>query len=245
MKIFTSSSLLFISLLGLCLIAILTFSSPVTAASYPWRKPLVGSIFGLICILGTLSALFPRRCSHLFRPKTRRRREDSTEIEHASLSERNIELRGHHPGCRDFSAHVLLIGGRTLCAGCAGLALGAVVSLLGTFLYFFVDLPLADIRLFLFLAGFTGVACGLLQYHLFGFENGFIHMFLNFIFVLGAFLLLVAADAMTDSLSITIYILALVVFWIYTRIELSNWNHRMICGDCEAETCPYYVRRSL
>jgi len=244
-KGFTSTCLLLMSLLGLCFIAILTFNGTISKMSYPLRKPLIGSIFGSICVLGTLSAVFPSKCSRIFHFKTENGRRTSNVAEPISLRGKNLQLRGHHPDCGNFSAHVFLVSDRIFCAGCVGLALGAVFSLLGTFLYFFANLSLNDGYYFVFWVGFIGVACGLLQYHVFRFKRSLIHMFLNSGFVLGASLLLVGADAITSSLSTAVYILALDIFWIYARIELSRWNHGMICDNCGLEKCPYYLRRRL
>lgn len=241
----TSSCLLFISVLGLCFIAILTFGAKVAGTGYPWKKPLIGSIFGSICILGTLSAFFPSECTHILHLKKKNRGQTADESEPKTLGGTSPQFLGHHPDCGNFSAHVFLIGDRSVCAGCAGLALGAMVSLLGTFLYFFTNLFPTEAYSSIFWAGFMGVICGLLQYHLFRVERSFVHMLLNFIFVLGALLLLVGADAIANSLPLAIYILALDVFWIYTRIELSRWDHQIVCGDCGLQTCPRYLRRSL
>jgi len=241
---FTSSCLLFISLLGLCFIALLTLNAAVPVTDFPWRKPLIGSIFSSICVLGTLSALFSSRCSRILHFKIGNGRKTPNEAEPISLKQKSLQFRGHHPSCGNFPAHVLVVANKTFCAGCLGLALGGTVSLVGTFLYFLADISLTGEYLFVFWAGFVGVACGLLQYHLLRFEKSFVHMFVNVIFVLGALMLLVGADALTGSLPILIYILALDIFWIYTRIALSQWNHSTICYKCKAEACPSYLRRS-
>jgi len=245
LKGFTSTPPLLISLLGLCLVAVLTFNNANSGADYPWRKPLIGSIFSSVCILGTLSAFFPSKCSQIIHFETQNGERTSSGSDSLSPLGKKPQLRGHHPSCEKFSAHILLIGNRTLCAGCSGLALGAIASLIGTSLYFFANFSLNSGYLFIFWAGFIGVAGGLLQYHLFKVKEGSVHFLLNSAFVLGAFLLLMGADAMTSNLSVGIYILSLDIFWIYTRIELSRWNHSVICSNCKLEKCQYHLRRSL
>jgi len=237
-KGFTSSCLLLLALIGLSFIALMTFNNRIPGTDDPWRKALTGSIFASICISGTLFALFPSKCLQMFHFRPQNGDETSNKSEAASINGKNLRFRGHHPSCGNFWSHTFEIGNETFCAGCFGLALGGILSLVGTILYFFADIPPIGGYLFVFWAGFVGVACGLLQYHLFRYGGSLTHAFVNIIFVLGAFLLLVGADGLTRSLQTAIYILTLNVFWIYTRIELSRWNHGAICSKCEAEPCP-------
>lgn len=229
---------LLISLLGLCLITVLTFHLQTLSVDLPWRKPLVGSIFASICLLGVAAGLSPSKCSQAFHFKRKSQKRSSHTIETAGAEKRTFPLRGHHPSCGNFSAHVFQLGNRTFCAGCTGLILGAIISLLGVILYFFSDLSAERGGFIVFWLGFVGVVCGLLQYNL-KVKRSFVHLFLNVIFVFCAFLLLVGIDATTHNLVIGFYFNALSVFWILTRIVLSQQDHQRICATCNLESCEF------
>jgi uncharacterized membrane protein YfcA len=57
---------------------------------------------------------------------------------------------------------------------------------------------------------------------------------MNVFFVLGAFLLLVGTDEIVESLFVDLFLTALILLWISTRIQLSQWDHRKICSNCES-----------
>lgn len=236
-----STYLVLSSLLGLCIVALAvsTLRAPNSEADFPWRRPVTGSAFGLICILGIMASSRTFRCPRIFGHQTRNETETMRREEPEAVVDATPQLRGHHPSCGRFSGHMLWIGGEAFCAGCLGLAVGATISLLGAALYFLMGLSLSigggEVA---FWMGFFGVLLGLLQYHLLDFRRGVVHMLVNVVFVVGAFLLLVGVDVLMRSPSAASYLLALDIFWIFTRIELSRRNHRMICESCDLGTCP-------
>ena len=91
----------------------------------------------------------------------------------------------------------------------------------------------------IFWLGFIGVACGLLQYNLSNVNRGPVHFFLNVIFVLGAFLLLVGVNEISGSSFLGVYLLTLIVYWIMARITLSQLEHRKICATCNSKLCSF------
>jgi len=230
-----SSFYLAISLLGLGLLAILTFNQTVPKTDFTWQKPLVGSIFSVICIFGIIVGLSPSSCSQITHFKTAERR-NSHIAKRSNNEETSIAFRGHHPICGNFASHVLSFGNRILCAGCTGLVTGAVLSLTGSLLYFFIGFSIGEFGVLVFWLGFLGVLCGLLQYKL-PISNSYMHFILNVIFVLGVFLLLVGVNSANESLTLDLYFLALSVYWILTRIELSRAEHRKKCISCSLKTC--------
>lgn len=202
-------------------------------------------VFSIVCVLGILAGVFPSKCSNTFH--FRRAREKQEELAHTStiLRKKALSLRGHHPDCGSFGAHVFLVGNRIFCAGCVGLILGAVLSLFGATLYFFINLPVWLNYFSVFWIGLIGISCGLLQYHLFNYGKSSIHLVVNAFFVFGVFLLLVGTDGMTQSVIVDFYLVALCIFWLYTRILLSQSDHKLICTDCRAEECEFYGRKSV
>lgn len=114
---------LIISLLGLFLLALIVFYPPTVIENFGWRKPLVGSILEIECFLGFLATIYPKRCSRVFGTKNKKQ----ARLMH-NLNKTMVSIRGHHPDCGNYSAHVFHIGGKYFCAGCTGLVLGAIMT---------------------------------------------------------------------------------------------------------------------
>ena len=55
-----------VSFFGLFLLGILPLNPPLMEEGFPWRKPIVVLIFGSICVLGILAAIFPEKTSYIF-----------------------------------------------------------------------------------------------------------------------------------------------------------------------------------
>ncbi len=243
MKINSSISivlLLVISFVGLILVTVLAHSSVAMQNEHYLQKNLVGAAFSSICILGIFAGIFPSKCSAIFHFKTK------TSKMHVGISadkpdsaKETLLLSGHHPSCGNFDAHRFQLGNTAFCSGCIGLIFGASLSLLIGAAYFFASLPFwLDGRLF-FWIGFAGVTCGLLQYHLFNWGKSSVHTVVNAFFAFGVLLLLVGIDIMTQNAVLDFYVIALSVFWLFTRIFLSQYDHRNICASCLVEKCEF------
>jgi hypothetical protein len=216
-----------ISLAGLLLLVPLTLG--YAGAHIPFQSQLVGEVFILICSVGAIVGVYPSKiCALLNRGQVKVGGMDSY------ASTRN---RGHHPPCGRFSTHLISGVGRTLCAGCTGLVLGALISIAGSLMYFFIGLNPGDSYI-LFWFGFAFILLGLFQ-HRIDLDDPFIHTILNVVFVLGAFLLEVGVDRINGSLLVQSYLLAITVYWIMTRIVLSEADHVSICERCRQEGCPH------
>jgi len=225
-----------VSLLGLCLLAVLTFNIPVPGENIAWQRQAIGSIFALICILGAVAGISPSRCSRLTHSRTvggRPYRKNAGNSE-----ETTIALKGHHPTCGTFSSHVLKFRGGTYCAGCTGLVIGAAISLPGSLLYSFSGLSAVEAGTLIFWLGFVGVACGLLQYNV-TMDRRLVHVLLNVVFVVGAFLLLVGVNEVNGNVVLNYYLLILIVYWIIARIMMSQLEHEKICSTCGLKSCSH------
>jgi hypothetical protein len=233
-----------VSFFGLFLVGILTINPPV-AESLPWRKPVIGSVFGSICVLGSLAALFPKNCLGVFHLKkedalVKKKFHSSQESDMTSYKVR-FAVRGHHPDCGNFSGHVFRVGNRTFCTSCTGLLLGALINLIATFLYFFGAWQLSQKSLPTVYFGILGISFGLLQFPLFKNRKSPLRFLLNSFFVLGAFLILVEIDTLVQSVVTDLFLILLIVFWIFTRISLSQWDHKRICYACNVEMCEFFI----
>jgi len=229
-----SSFFLLISVFGLGLLAVLFAGQTVAETDFVWQKQIVGLIFSLICFLGILAGLSPGSCSR----RTHYKPVDEGSYVKAAQSseEERFVFVGHHPNCGSFSSHVLSFKSKVFCAGCMGLVVGAAVSLVGCFLYFFVGLSFDGLIEVFFWFGFLGVSVGLFQYK-FPFSSSVAHLVLNVVFVFGSFLLLVAVDNSVKSLVLDLYLVALSVYWVLTRTELSRVEHRKKCLRCGRRSC--------
>lgn len=227
-----------VSLLGLGLLVVLTFTATLSRITFPLQTQATGLIFTGICLLGIMIGVFPSRCARLLHFRSQDEAVDKTEP--ASVRRTTVMFRGHHPTCGVFSTHVLHVEGATYCAGCMGLVTGGVISLIGCFSYFFLGFGVGEAGGYAFGIGVGGVVCGLLQYHLFKGSNGTIHFLLNVVFVVGAFLLLLGVNAQKSNFALEAYLLALMVFWIFSRMTLSQREHTKVCAACGVQSCGYW-----
>jgi len=214
------------SVLGLTTLALFAISSPVSADGFILRKPLVGSIFTLICILGALAVVFPKECNSILGSGG----EGKSFVFHAVPSS-NLALKGHHINCERFFPHTLRFEGHVLCAACSGLFIGALASLFGAVLYFFVGIELEQLKLLFVAVGAALVIVGFIQFRF----PSFTRLVLNAFFVVGAFLVLIGVDALVENLLIDLYLISLIMLWIFTRILLSQWDHSRTCRSCTSE----------
>jgi hypothetical protein len=209
-----------VSVFGIFLITMWAINPPTHSDNFSWRKPFIGSLFSLICIFGIFAALYPNKCSKAFHFR------EAT----PSVATRQVLSASHHPDCERFSAHVVRTKGRVRCAACTGLFLGAVIALIGAVLYFFIGWQIESARFLSVLIGVLGVIAGFLQLRF----RGCVRLTLNSSFVLGAFLCLVGIDQASQNVAIDLFSVLLIIFWILTRIQLSQWDHFRICDNCES-----------
>jgi hypothetical protein len=229
---FDVTFLTLLSILGLILVIVLTAYPPTATVALPWRKPIIGSIFSIICILGALAVFSPNQCLKIFELKNKNSsNSDSGAFVSHGLS---ASLRGHHPSCGNFAAHVFHARNKTFCAACTGLLIGALLAQTGAFIYFFANWGVFEQNSSLMVSlGALGVGLGLFQ---FMFRN-VVRLSLNTFFVLGTLFILVGIDRTVQSLIFDLFVVSLILFWLFTRISLSQWDHKRICLDCSVTGC--------
>jgi len=226
-----------VSFFGLFLVATLAINPPMAPESFPWRRPVIGSIFGSICVLGIIAVFFPKQCSAIFH-LAKGDRDTSSSTNDFAPHRSSPNLRGHHPDCEGFSAHVIRMNSKTFCAACTGLLLGGLIALIGTVLYFFGDWHIGQNNFLAVFVGILGVSLGLFQFRF----RSFVRLLLNAFFVFGAFSILVGVDELTQSLLVDLFLVVLTVFLLFARILLSQWDHWRICYTC-GTPCGIYEKR--
>lgn len=218
-----------ISLSGMAMVLFITSYVPRIVEDVPWRKTAIGSVFAALCLLGAVAALFPKSCSWRF----------ALSKSHGSGEAYAQAARGHHADCGHFAAHVLRLRHHVACAACSGLFLGAVVAAIGSSLHFSGLLLISGFATFLVWLGASLVTLGMAQF-LF---RGVFRFLVNTFFVLGAFLMLVGADELVQSFFLDLFVFGVIIFWIITRILLSDWDHTRICRGCESQCVADKKRR--
>jgi len=235
---FDITYLVVMSLFGLLLTGVFTLYPPIMHENFLWRKPLIGSIFALICVFGILAVFFPTWCSRVF-DFGQKEKPSRLYLSKFASHRASSTLQGHHPDCENFAAHVFRIGNKKFCAACTGLLLGGLLTLAGTLLYFFSNWHVEQSSSLMVWMGVLGVGFGLFQ---FKFKN-FVRLFLNIFFVLGTFSILIGIDKLAQSVAIDLFLVALTLFWLFTRISLSQWDHERICYACKAANCEFADRK--
>lgn len=235
----TVLSMVSLSLIGLIFASVIIFYTPATQ-DFPWRRPIIGLTYALVCILGSIAVFFPKKCSQLICSKdsahstispdpSQRYKKRTTSIFGFKLT------HGHHPDCEGFSDHEFQIGNKTFCAGCTGLLIGALVSLVMASAYFSNQVHLNKVEIPLIGFGFTAILVGLLTSICITLRSP-TKLATNAFLIIGMTSILVGADALLHNIQIDLYIIALSILWLMTRISLSQLNHERICINC-TERC--------
>jgi hypothetical protein len=214
---------LFVSLFGLLTTFLMMMYPPKVPADLFLRKPLIGFTFIVICAAGIAAALSPRRCSTSFvahAPKAKSIQE--SKIVSAAAS------KAHHPDCGRFSAHTIRFRRTDYCAACTGLVAGASLAVAMSLAYFFFGLSTAGFSLPYVAIGQLGLLVGFIQ---FTFKR-WVRVAANAFFVFGSSLIVIGIDQHIGSFFVDLYMMGLVLFWIMTRITISQWDHSRICLIC-------------
>jgi len=247
--------LILVSFSGLFfLVAMYLWSPQSTAPStthYSLNESIILFLFVVICILGIFAALYPSKCKTLLKfqndskQKTRSQGNirSKQKIRSQDKSQGNIQFEGHHPDCGKFSLHTLTINGKKYCPGCFGLSVGASIAIVGIVIYYFVGYHFMKYPSIygelLFWIGVCTVFLALLLIVFFkvGKKLKFIS---NMGLVTGSFMVLLGLDSVKGNFITELYFLILVIFWILTRIAVSETSHELICYDClKKSVCIY------
>ncbi len=213
--------LLAVAVFGLALVPLLLLQSNVQGDQLPFQRPIVGTLYIVICIVGTVAVFYPGKCRMIIQKPN-----DSTISEKPSAS--LVQFKGHHPDCDEFSGNRIAIRGLVFCAACSGLLVGAIAAMVGAVLFSLGFFDLATGSLWFLAAGEILMIAGLGQIKL----KGYFKMVVNALFVAGSLIILVVADLVRQSLLVDVYVLGLIVFMLWIRILLSEWHNKRICVAC-------------
>jgi hypothetical protein len=147
---------------------------------------------------------------------------------------------GHHPDCAHFKTHTITAGGKVLCAGCTGLAVGSVVSIafVGFFIIMPSDMPLA-VSVVMVAAGTLLVTASMLHSEWLD-ARGFARLVSNLAMPVGFFLVAVGLLEATGDAAYGLAGVLISFLWLDTRIRLSRRRHIEICSSC-GKACKSYL----
>jgi protein-S-isoprenylcysteine O-methyltransferase Ste14 len=211
-------SILAISLFGLWATALLTYYTVSEPSAFQW---ITDAAFIFICVVGGFAGVYPEKLR--FIQNSERKLRKSTR-----------GFMGHHPPCSTYNTHTLKTPIGSICAGCTGLILGSIAAVSITFLSAFYDWGFGTQT---FWVGFLLVAAGIIQ-HFIDFDDPRLHATLNFALVSGVALLHIGTRLLNGGFILDLLILALTLYWIDSRIALSEIDHERICAQCITQSCP-------
>jgi hypothetical protein len=219
---FFPSLFLVLSLVGLAIVPLLVIQPNLNQIQFTGQRNLIGALFSAICVSGVVAVFYPRKCRGVFQHAPNPTAKAETFSNH-------LRIEGHHPNCLTFSKNRIKIGGKNFCAACSGLLVGTIVALLGAIFYFFGSFNMVPGSIWLVVMGEIGLGLGLIQIKV----AGSVKAFLNAVFVVGSFATLATVDEIGKSLFLDLYILGLILYLLWFRISLSEWNNTRTCRNCQ------------
>jgi len=206
---------------GLVLVPLLLLQPNLQADQSPFRRPIVGTTYSVVCIVGIVAVFYPGKCRMMFQ-------KPNVSPDSVIRSASEVQFSGHHPDCEKFSGNRIIIRDRVFCAACSGLLIGAIVAMVAIVLFSLGLFDLGTGSLWVLAAGEVLMLVGLAQIKL----KGYVKMAVNALFVVGSCISLVVADLAAQSVLVDAYVLGLIVFMLWFRILLSELNNKRICLAC-------------
>ena len=193
--------------------------SPVTQ-----QNPAHLIIFVVLCVLGAVATLFPRRCSPEIRVTGDLHTSRYTDVFGVRV------IHGHHSDCSGFSNHEIRLGEKRICAGCLGLLAGSFMAIIIAVALAIQSVPVPPQSGPL---GLAFVAAGLAYSVMIPGIPPVLRTVLNALLVTGFALIYLV---LTGVRGLGLMGISLSIFWMYTRIRLSRWSHERLCAGCD-EPC--------
>lgn len=212
-------------LVGILILIGLTFQFQSPTIGH--QRELTAAAFVLICAVGATLSIYPHVLTQILRRENRR-----NEVGEGYL--------GHHPTCGSFSTHVLRSRWGTFCAGCLGLTLGALAAIVFTLSSLIFAIPLNPENVLTI--GLVLTVIGILQ-HVLDFDKPILHGILNVSLVFGVGLIRVGVGQLNGGIVVDVYALAIALYIVLARIELSQNDHQTICEACGRKTCKHSYAR--
>jgi len=225
-------SYLGLSFAGAALLVVFVSMTPAPTRTLALlEKIFVAGVFIIICVFGVSFSLRPNWVRPFISKK------ENTVKNHTDALQRLF--RGHHPDCETFENHRMIYQNKTWCAGCLGLLIGCLLSIVLMILYVVVPFqqPPTISRLLFFL-GLLVIALVYLEI-IRGSRHSIIHVLSNGMLILSFFFITTSIVELTGKVEYGFFTILLCILWLDTRIQLSRWHHRRLCSSCP-EPCKIY-----
>ena len=196
-----------------------------------YDRLLIIDLFIIICFFGISLAFFPGWYKKFTKTKNHK-------INNQHIQKINRKRKGHHPDCDQFKHHILTVNDKIHCAGCLGLALGSLLSIILGVIYVIFINKFSIIFYFLIFIGLILISLAYLEI-IFPIRNAFVHVVANACLIIGFLLITINMLEITGNI---IYAVISVIFsflFLDTRIQLSSYHHTLICSKCN-EKCKMY-----
>jgi uncharacterized membrane protein len=194
-------------------------------------KVIIGLFFIFSCLFGFSLAIYPGWIKRRMKTKSQN---------NANNKQKNFRNRlGHHPDCSKFNSHTLKTKNKVYCAGCLGLALGCIISIILVIIYIPISFEYSsDLFQYLILFGFIIIGIVYIEI-LVNNQNIFIHILSNSLLIISFLIIIISITELTRNISFGIICIVLSFLWIDTRIQLSKLHHSIICKKCD-NSCKMY-----
>jgi hypothetical protein len=209
-----------VAIFGLAFVPFLLLQPNLQVDNTPFRQPIVGALYSLVCVLGIVAVFYPGRCLLMFQ-------KPSSPLS-ANKPAASVHFSGHHPDCEKFQANRIKLGGTYFCAACSGLLVGAIAALGGIALFSFGFFELKAGGIWVLAVGEVLLVVGLAQVKL----GGYMKMAANTLFVVGSLIFLIVVDLTAQNLPLDVYALGLIAFMLWLRISLSENHNKKVCLAC-------------
>ena len=214
------------------LLTLAFFNSSNTASVDIYDKLFVGGVFITICLFGISLAIYPG----WFKRFTKQEKQNPNRKQTQKTARKR---KGHHPDCDQFQNHTIRINNKMFCAGCLGLSIGAILSIFLMILYIVIGGELSFTTFYFFM--FLGlIIIGLVYIEIMlPIRHTIIHVISNAFLVISFLLIVVCIFEITGNKIYGAVSILLSFLWLDTRIQLSYWQHSLICNNC-TEQCKMY-----
>lgn len=221
---------LILSITGAIILLIITFFSTPHIIDTN-SKLFVGIIFNLSCVFGVSLALRPG----WYKKNSKHQNGD---LKDKKIKMHKIKFRGHHPNCRKFNNHIINTKKKVYCAGCLGLALGSIISILLMSIYIFILDKLQSIFYLSLPIGFIMIIIIYSEITL-SIRKPIIHVISNIFLVISFLIIVISILEITGNIIYGLIGVLLSFLWLDTRVQLSILQHTFICKDCN-KFCKIY-----
>ena len=217
---------------AILLLTLAFFNSSNTASVDIYDKLFVGGVFITICLFGISLAIYPGWFKRFI--KQEKQNPNRRQTQKAAR-----KRKGHHPDCDQFQNHTIRINNKMFCAGCLGLSIGAILSIFLMILYIVIGNELYFTTFYFFMSlGLIIIGLVYIEIML-PIRHTIIPVISNAFLVISFLLIVVCIFEITGNKIYGAVSMLLSFLWLDTRIQLSYWQHSLICNNC-TEQCKMY-----